>query len=122
MVGRAIGAVYQNWTIGEYKELDLNGYGLDFGYSSDPDALIRVSIDNKHKVIYMKEELYTNGNSEDNLGMILEKKCGKSIIVADSAEDRLIADIKKKFKIAHHILFFCQHFIVFCCQYFPIKK
>lgn len=99
MVGRAIGAVYQNWTIGEYKELDLNGYGLDFGYSSDPDALIRVSIDNKHKVIYMKEELYNNGNSEDNLGIILEKKCGKSIIVADSAEDRLIADLKKKFKL-----------------------
>lgn len=99
MTGRAIGAVYQNWTIGEYKELDLTGFGLDFGYSSDPDALVRVSIDNKNKIIYMMEELYTNGNSEDALGEILKKKCGKGVIVADSAEDRLIADLKKKFKL-----------------------
>lgn len=99
MTGRAIGAVYQNWTIGEYQELDLNGFGLDFGYSSDPDALIRVSIDNKRKIIYMKEELYQNGNSEDDLGKILKMKCSGHVIVADSAEDRLIADLKNKFKL-----------------------
>lgn len=99
MTGRAIGAVYQNWTIGKYIEQDLNGFGLDFGFSSDPDALIRISVDNKKKVIYMKEELYKNGNSEDELGAILKSKCNRGIIVADSAEDRLIADIKKKFKV-----------------------
>lgn len=99
LTGRAIGAIYQNWTIGEYIEQDLNGFGLDFGYSSDPDALIRVSIDNKHKIIYMKEELYQNGNSEDELGMILKRKCLGKVIIADSAEDRLIADIKNKFAV-----------------------
>lgn len=98
-VGSTIGAVFTDWSTGEYVETDLNGFGLDFGYSSDPDALIRVSIDNKHKVIYMKEELYQNGNSEDVLGSILKKKCSGHIIVADSAEDRLIADMKKKFSI-----------------------
>lgn len=98
-VGSTIGAIFTDWSTGEYIETDLNGFGLDFGYSSDPDALIRVSIDNKHKVIYMKEELYQNGNSEDVLGSILKKKCSGHIIVADSAEDRLIADMKKKFSI-----------------------
>lgn len=99
MTGRAIGAIYQNWVLGDYEELDSHGYGLDFGYSNDVDALIKVSVDDKNKVIYMKEELYQNGNSEDELGQMLKLKCGRNVIVADSAEDRLIADIRKKFRV-----------------------
>ena len=99
LTGSTLGAIFTNWSTGEYRETDLNGFGLDFGFSNDPDALVRVSIDNKHKIIYLKEELYQNSNSTDTLATILKNKCEGKLIVADSAEDRLISDLKNKFKI-----------------------
>ena len=98
-VGSTLGAIFTNWSKGEYIDTDSSCYGLDFGFSSDPDSLIKVSIDNKHKIIYCKEELYTNGLSEDTLGEKIKRICGKNLVVADSAEDRLISDLKNKFKI-----------------------
>ena len=107
LTGRAIGAVYQNWTIGDYVHIDgCEMLGLDFGFSKDPDALVRVSVDKRNKIIYIKEELYTNGLSEDQLGYILKEKAGNQLIAADSAEDRLISDIKAKYKV----------------KIFPVKK
>ena len=94
MVGRAIGAIYTNWEYGEFKETDYSCYGIDFGFSSDPDALIKVSIDRKAKKVYIKELLYQNGNNTDTLAEILKQKCGNGVIVADCAEDRLISDLK----------------------------
>ena len=97
MTGRAIGAVYQNWTIGEYEAHDgVELFGLDFGFSNDPDALIRVSVDKRNMKIFLKQEMYQNGNSEDQLLSLLRIKCGNKLIIADSAEDRLISDLKAK--------------------------
>lgn len=95
LTGRAIGAIYQNWEYGEFKESDLMCYGLDFGFSSDPDALIKVSIDKKQKKLYLKECLYQNGNNSDLLAELLKEKCGSGLICADCAEDRLISDLKR---------------------------
>lgn len=95
LVGRAIGAIYTNWEYGDFVETDLTCYGLDFGFSNDPDALIKVSLDNRNKRIYLKECLYNNGNNSDTLASLLHTICGNSIIVADSAEDRLISDLQK---------------------------
>ena len=107
LTGRAIGAVYQNWTIGDYVHVDgCEILGLDFGFSKDPDALVRVSVDKRNKIIYIKEELYSNGLSEDKLGYILKEKAGNQLIAADSAEDRLISDLKAKYKV----------------KIFPVKK
>ena len=99
LTGSTLGAVYTNWSTGDFVETDLMGYGLDFGFSSDPDALVQVSIDEKHKKIYMRECMYVNGQSEDELGKRLKEICGNSVISADSAEDRLISDLKNKFKL-----------------------
>lgn len=97
MTGRAIGAVYQNWTIGEYEAHDgVELFGLDFGFSNDPDALIRVSVDKRNMKIFLKQEMYQNGNSEDQLVSLLRIKCGNKLIIADSAEDRLISDLRAK--------------------------
>lgn len=96
LTGRAIGAIFSNWTIGEFEDTGTTCYGLDFGFSSDPDALVKVSLDEKHKTIYLKEYLYQNGNSSDELFSILKDKCGNELIIADCAEDRLISDLKSK--------------------------
>lgn len=93
LVGRSIGAVYTNWSIGDFVDTGTTCYGLDFGYSKDPDALVQVSLDERNKTIYMKECMYQNGNSTDELTTLLREKCGTKAIVADCAEDRLIADL-----------------------------
>jgi phage terminase large subunit len=92
---RAEGVVFENWSIGEFNPDDLQtSCGMDFGFSIDPDSLTEVAIDKKHKKIYLKEHLYKNGLKSHELAKIVLDKVGQSLIIADSAEPRLIADLK----------------------------
>ena len=97
-IGRLSGAIFQNWKLGKFDDSFNNGYGLDFG-SSDPDALVHVSIDiNKCKKIYVKELMYKSNQSTDslisNISSIITNK--NKLIIADSAGKRTIDDIKLK--------------------------
>jgi phage terminase large subunit len=95
-LNKAEGVIFENWTYGDFpKDVDY-GFGLDFGFSVDPDALTRVHIDKKHKKIYLKEELYRNGLGTEQLAYRLKNICEKKEIVADNAEQRLISDLKLK--------------------------
>lgn len=91
---KAEGVIFDNWTFGEFPECNY-GFGLDFGFSVDPDALTRVYVDNKHKRIYLKEEVYQNGLGTKELSRKLRGICGNKEIIADSAEQRLISDLKR---------------------------
>ena len=71
-------------------------FSLDFGFSIDPDTLIEVAIDKNHKKIYVKEYLYQNGLRMEQLATICSNVVGKGLIIADSAEDRLIVDLRHK--------------------------
>jgi phage terminase large subunit len=94
-VNKAEGVVFTNWTFGAFNPNNLQtSFGLDFGFSIDPDALSEVAIDQKHKIIYVKEHLYTNGLKTHVLSGILKDRTQGKVIIADSAEDRLIADLR----------------------------
>jgi phage terminase large subunit len=67
---------------------------MDFGFSVDPDSLTEVAIDKKKQRIYLKEHLYKNGLKSNELAQIILDKVGQKLIIADSAEPRLIADLK----------------------------
>jgi phage terminase large subunit len=90
------GAIFSNWSIGEFKECDILGYGQDYGFSNDPSTLIKVSIDRKTKTIYLKECFYLVGLNTGQLFELNTQYAGKSLIVADSAEPRLIAELKQR--------------------------
>ena len=90
------GAIFSNWSIGEFKECDILGYGQDYGLSNDPSTLIKVSIDRKTKTIYLKECFYLVGLNTGQLFELNTQYAGKSLIVADSAEPRLIAELKQR--------------------------
>ena len=92
---KAEGVIFNNWSIGKFDNNLDYGYGLDFGYSIDPDALTKIAIDKHKKIIYLHEEVYTNGLSTTELSKRLER-CGNKPIVADSAEPRLINDLQLK--------------------------
>jgi phage terminase large subunit len=78
---KAEGVVFQNW---------------NFGFSVDPDTITEVAIDKKRKIIYLKELLYKNGLKTEELVKIVLDRVGSKLIIADSAEPRLIADLKSK--------------------------
>lgn len=94
---KAEGVVFTNWSYGKFNPNELpTSFGLDFGFSIDPDTLIEVAIDKSHKKIYVKEHLYQNGLRMEQLATICLNKAENKLIIADSAENRLIVDLRHK--------------------------
>ena len=94
---KAEGVVFTNWSYGKFNPNELpTSFGLDFGFSIDPDTFIEVAIDKDHKKIYVKEHLYQNGLRMEQLATICLNKAENKLIIADSAEDRLIVDLRHK--------------------------
>ncbi|WP_243835972.1 PBSX family phage terminase large subunit [Sphingobacterium paludis] len=83
---------------GDFNEYLPYCYGQDYGFSVDPDTLIRVAVDRKKMLIHVDEEYYDTKHLGTNDIIELNKsriKLPNDLVVGDSAEDRLIADIKK---------------------------
>lgn len=94
---KAEGVVFENWRFGEFNPDGLQtSCGMDFGFSVDPDTLTEVAIDKKKKKIYLKELIYQNGLKSHLLAELILSKIQKKLVVADSAEPRLIADLQHK--------------------------
>lgn len=91
----AEGIIFNNWEIGDFNEDSDWECGADFGWSNDPNTLIKVSIDSKSKIIWLKEELYKTGLTTDELSNIFRNIAGNRLIIADSAEGRLIEEIRR---------------------------
>lgn len=93
---KAEGVVFDNWEYGEFNPDNLQvSYGQDFGFSIDPTTLIGVAIDKKLKNIYVKEYLYKPKLTTSQIAAINNDICGRSLIVADSAEPRLIDELSR---------------------------
>ena len=90
----AEGVIYSNWKIGEFDNSLTPLYGVDFGFSVDPTTCIKVAIDTKLKRIYLHEELYKPGLTTTEIYKLLQH-LGNSEIIADSAEPRLIDELKR---------------------------
>jgi len=96
-LSKAEGVVYSNWTIDKFIDTNFGCFGQDFGFSIDPTTLIQISIDKDKKKIYAKECLYksqltTTEIYNENIRHVAKN----SLIVADSAEPRLIAELKQR--------------------------
>ena len=92
---KAEGVVFDNWSFGEFNPDKLQtSCGMDFGFSIDPDSLVEIAIDKKYKKIYLQEHIYKNGLKSQELAQIVLDKIGNILVIADSSEPRLIADLK----------------------------
>jgi phage terminase large subunit len=92
---KAEGVVFENWSIGEFNPDNLQtSCGLDFGFSIDPDSLTEIAICKKKQKIYLKEHIYRNGLKSHELAKIVLDKVDNMLIIADSSEPRLIADLR----------------------------
>lgn len=98
-LGRLEGAVFTNWRFGEFDTTLQKLYGQDYGFSVDPTTLLKIAVDPKKKIIYADERFYTQDLrttsqiSEANLA-----HAGQSLIVGDSAEQRLISELRGTYK------------------------
>ena len=94
---KADGVVYSNWRIDKFTEVSPTVYGQDFGFSLDPTTLIAVSLDKKNKRLFAKELLYKPKLTTSEIYAENYKYCGaRSLIIADSAEPRLIFELKSR--------------------------
>ena len=99
--GVAEGLIFENVefrTISD-DEIDTNSFtmliGLDFGFKHDPTALIVSWLDEVNSRLYIVDEHYQKGmGTRDIANMIKRKGYANSVIIADSAESRLISELR----------------------------
>jgi len=90
----AEGVIFTNWNIGSFREVGVTVYGQDYGFAADPSTLIATSIDIANKKIYLKECFYKPRLTTTQLITLNKQFAGNSLIVGDSAEPRLLSEIK----------------------------
>ncbi len=91
---KAEGVIFNNWTIGKYENVGTTVYGQDFGFSNDPTTLIECNIDASNKRIYINERYSLQALTTSQIYQLNKQHCLDSLIVADSAEPRLINELQ----------------------------
>ena len=90
---KADGVIFSNWKIGEFKQVNKSVFGQDFGFSNDPTTLVETNIDTANKIIYLKLHYYKTNLTTSQIAQLNKQFAGDSLIVADSAEPRLITEL-----------------------------
>jgi len=91
---KAEGVVFSNWQIGNFIQVNTSVFGQDFGFSADPTTLVETSIDKQNKRIYLKLHYYKQGLTTSQISELNKRFAKDSLIIADSAEPRLISELK----------------------------
>lgn len=101
--GIAEGGIYENW---HERLFDINeiakrpsvqsAFGLDFGYTNDETALSCSLVDIENREIFIFDEMYKKALLNDEIAKnITDMGYSKEIIIADSAEPKSIADLRR---------------------------
>ena len=76
------------------EDAKLIAYGMDFGYSNDPTTLVSVYV--MEHSLFIKEHLYRTQMTTHDINVFLkEQNLLSNPIYADSAEPRLIAELRR---------------------------
>ena len=95
-LNKAEGVVFEDWEEGEFIDNGKGIFGQDYGFSVDPTTLVKVCIEKSLKKIYVKEYLYKAKMTTSEIAEFNKKIAGDTLIIADSAEPRLIEELKRK--------------------------
>lgn len=95
-VGRLEGLVLPNWERGRFPDdYKWRIYGLDFGYTNDPTALVEIRLYRGN--LHVREHLYRSGLTNQDISREMER-IGidrNELIIADSAEPKSIEEINR---------------------------
>lgn len=96
------GLVYENWEEREFNIDTLieqnikSAFGMDFGYTNDPSTLFCGLVDEASKEIYVFDEIYKHGMSNEKLYREVNRKgYSKEHITADSASPKDIDHLRE---------------------------
>ena len=95
-LNKAEGVIFNNWSVGEFKHIGTSVWGQDYGFAADPSTLVEVNIDSSNKRIYLKECFYLQRLTTSQIAQLNLKHARDGLIVGDSAEPRLLSEIKAK--------------------------
>lgn len=107
--GIAEGLVYNNWEELEFDVDELKSktdrydypiyqeiYGLDWGFSNDPTAMICSLVNEKTKEIFIYDEIYGYRMTNQQIAEAIKAKgYGKCLIIADSSEPKSIEEVRQ---------------------------
>lgn len=107
--GVAEGLVYNNWEELEFDENRLKTmtdrhdvpvyteiYGLDWGFSNDPTAVIAALVNEKTKEIFIYDEIYGYRMTNQAIATAIKSKgWEKCLITADSSEPKSIEEVRQ---------------------------
>jgi len=90
--------IFKNWKVEDLSELGdqftNKKFGLDFGFASDPAALICTHYDKMRKVIYIFDELYETELTNPSLADLIKPIVENTTVVCDSAEPKSIRELR----------------------------
>lgn len=96
--------VYENWEEREFTTSDLmkenpnlvSAFGMDFGYVADPSTMVASLVDLENRKLYIFDEMYEKGLLNNEIAeKIHDMGYSKELIIADSAEQKSIEEIKQ---------------------------
>lgn len=101
--GIAEGAIFTNWREFAFDRFEIakregikSAFGLDFGFTTDPSALACSLVDIKNRELYIFDEMYRPGLLNNEIAeTITDMGYRKELIIADSAEQKSIAELRK---------------------------
>jgi phage terminase large subunit len=90
--------IFTNWRIDDLSEMQdqftNRRQGLDFGFSAHPAGISVSHYDKERKIIYIFEELYETGLTNDLLSAEALRLCENERIIGDSAEPKSIQEMQ----------------------------
>lgn len=101
--GIAEGAIFTNWREFAFDRFEIakregvkSAFGLDFGFTTDPSALACSLVDIKNRELYIFDEMYKPGLLNNEIAeTITDMGYRKELIIADSAEQKSIVELRK---------------------------
>lgn len=101
--GVAEGLVFENYEVKDFdivstiKRIGETTAGLDFGFTHDPTTFPRLAVDLDNRELWIYAEHYEHAMTTDDIfKMIVDADMQNAVITADSAEQRLIAELQAK--------------------------
>jgi len=89
--------VFTEWQLNKFnQDIEYKCFGLDIGFARDASCLTEVAIDKERKIAWVKEHFYKKGLVTSNIYDLCIRYAGKQLIVVDSSEPRLIAELNTR--------------------------
>ena len=94
-LAKAEGTIIRNWRVGDYVQTEHTVYGQDWGFSTDPTTLVKISVDKQSRKMWVKEVYGKPNMSTTEIAEANKAECGLDLIIADNSEPRLVNELKQ---------------------------